>query len=108
MDGIPPNGPLKDRIAWILDTYPAARENYLIAQFYYWLEYDGLRQMLEPADHPVPDIADRFFWWYTTTARSPKTLLQRTQEVQKERPHLAPSPETQDHRKRQATAGPIN
>ena len=110
MKGIPPNGNLRQRIAWILDHHPEAKEDYRLTAFYYWLEYDGLAGILAPGA-PQPDIdaaLSRFLEWYITTARNPKTLLQRTQEVQRERPHLAPSAQTQARRKRQGRAGPIN
>lgn len=107
---VPPSGSLYQRITWILQKHPEAKEDYRLAAFYYWMHYDGLAQTLAPdaTQDEIDAALSRFLEWYITTARSPKTLLQRTQELQRMRPDLAPSPATRARRQRQAKAGPIN
>lgn len=106
---VPPSGPLKDRIAWILEKHPEARDDHQLVHVLYWQYYDGLERVLNPVgDSDIEDPLERFKWWYMNKARSPKTIQNRCMEVQRERPHLAASKSAQKKRRRQATQGAVN
>lgn len=95
------SGTISQRIEYLLDEHPEARDDYMRLLALFWLEFDGLAEVLE-------DKADRFVEWFVRSATSPKTLQNRCGEVQNENPDLEASKEIAELRMRQATQGPIN
>lgn len=93
-------GDLVDRLTYILEQYPAARDNYRVALARYWLEFDGL-------DRVLGDKTDAFVDWFTNHATSSKTLQNRTGEIQNQRRDLEASPEIARWRETQSKAGPV-
>jgi len=93
-------GDIYDRISYILEVWPETQENYKALQFRYWMEFDGLREVLRSGD------PSRFEHWYRFRAKSAKTLLQRCQEVQNRRPDLEPA-EVREKRLKQSRRGPV-
>ena len=67
-----------DRVRYILETYPDTRDSYQALMMRYWLEFDGLRDLLT-----APDKAHVLIDWFTTRATSPKTLQNRAMEVKR-------------------------
>jgi len=94
------SGDLRKRMAYILQKYPNARNEYRLAMYYFWLEFEGLGDALG-------EKADAFRTWFTDRVTSPKTLQNRTMEVQNRNPELEASPKVEQQRQRQATAGPV-
>lgn len=94
------SGNLRQRMRYILTRYPEARDNYRLACYLFWVEFEGL-------DDVLGDRADAFKRWFTDQATSPKTLQNRCQEVQNWRPELEASPQVEKQRQRQAKAGPV-
>jgi hypothetical protein len=93
-------GNLRERMAYILRKYPAARNDYNLACFYYWLEFDGL-------DAVLGDKVDAFRSWLVKQATSPETIRRRTQEVQNWKPELDADPDVEEYRQSQSRRGPV-
>jgi hypothetical protein len=92
---------IKDRVRAVLARHPDARNNYRRLMFYYWLEYDGLADIL-------PDeLREAFKLWIGKRATAPKTLQNRCMEVQNEYPELEASSSVQEWRERQSRAGAV-
>ena len=98
--GIQVAGNLIDRLEDILERYPEARDDYAAACARYWIEYDGLGELLGPLTEP-------FVKWFVSRAKSPKTLQNRIMEIQSRRSDLEARPEVEEARQRQAKAGPV-
>ena len=94
------SGNLRDRIRYILEEHPDARDDYKLAIFIYWCEFDGLTDILG-------DRADAFREWFISDAVSPQTLRNRTQEVQNRHYGLDASPEVEALRQKQSKRGPV-
>jgi hypothetical protein len=94
------SGNIRDRMRYILSEYPKARDDYRLALYLYWREFEGLGELLG-------DKADAFRQWFVNSATSPKTLQNRTMEVQNRNPELEASPDIAQERQRQAKAGPV-
>ena len=93
-------GGIREKIAYILETFPETQERYMALYLEYYTQFRGLRKIVESGDW------ERFkrFWLYE--AENPKTLLQRCQEVQNKRPELEPA-EVREKRLKQSRQGPI-
>jgi hypothetical protein len=94
------SGNLRQKMAYVLQKYPEARNDYRLAMFYFWLEFEGL-------DDALGEKVDAFREWFVDRATSPKTLQNRTMEVQNRNPELDASPAVEEQRQRQSTAGPV-
>jgi hypothetical protein len=93
-------GNLVDRLEYLLEEHPEAREDYMTGIVLYWLEFDGLQTILG-------DKADAFREWFMAHAKSPKTIQNRIMEIQNRRPDLEASRDVEQVRQRLARAGPI-
>ena len=90
----------KERVKWVLQEHPEARDCYRTAQFYVWLYWYNLRDNL--------GSVEQFRKWYTSEKTvAAKTILQRCQEVQKQNPELRPRPSIQKRRQQQSRQGPV-
>lgn len=94
------SGNLRDKVRYILTEYPAARDSYTLAMFYFWREFEGL-------DDVLGDRADAFRTWFTDRATSPKTLQNRAMEVQRWHPEVEASPQVEKQRQRMSRQGPV-
>lgn len=93
-------GTIVDKLTHILQSHPEARDDYKTAMALYWLEFDGL-------DEVLGEQADAFRQWFESRATAPKTLQNRTMEIQNKYPTLEASSDVEEWRQRQATAGPV-
>lgn len=93
-------GDNRKRAEYILQTYPEARNDYRLAIFWWWMEFDSLGDILG-------DRADAFREWFVSQGTSPQTVRNRTQEVQNWRRELEASPEVEAVRQRQRNQGPV-
>lgn len=93
-------GDIYDRLAYIMEVYPETQGNYKALHFRYWMEFEGLREVLKSGD------SSRFEHWYRYKATSPKTLNNRAGELQNKRPDLEPS-EVREKRLKQSRQGRI-
>ena len=96
-----PQGTIKDRIVSILRRHPDARNSYHALMFWYWLEVDGMEDVLDGTS------SERFRKWFVSRATSAKTLQNRCLEIQREHPGLDATDEVREWRDDQATAGPV-
>jgi hypothetical protein len=94
-------GNVVDNVTYILEQYPDTRNSYKRLLVRYWLEFDGLDEILGP------EVCEAFLTWFTKRATSPKTLQNRVGEVQNARPDLEACPDVADWRLRQARAGVV-
>lgn len=94
------SGNLYDRLTYILTEYPEARDSYMLAIFRFWMELEGL-------DEVLGDKADAFKRWFVRQATSPKTIQNRIGELQSRHPELEASPEVERQRQRQAKQGRV-
>ena len=85
----------------LLQEFPETRDDYAELVVRFWLEFDGLDEVLPPYLH------DRFIRWYCNGATSPKTIVNRAMELQRQYPALDASPEVRALRDRQAKQGPV-
>lgn len=97
---------LQDRVRWILNTYPATRDDDRLLVLRYWLDFDGLGELL---DADAIQTLERFLSHPKTA--NPETLRRRRQELQRldsggSDETLAPSDSTKRWRKSRAHAGP--
>ena len=92
-----------ERIKYLLREYPKTRNDYKLLVARYWLEFDGLRDMLRN----VGDDVDVAFCRWMMTATSAKTIQNRTMEIQKQHPDLDADANTRRRRNVQATQGVI-
>ena len=97
---------LQDQVRWILDHYPATRDNDRLLVLRYWLEFDGLRELL---DGEAIATLERFM--ANPRTATPETVRRRRQELQRldsggSDDDLAPSDSTKRWRKARAHAGP--
>lgn len=95
-------GSVADKIEAILRKHPDARNSYHALMYWYWLEHDGLDDVLRS-----PAQREAFRVWFTKYATSCKTLQNRTQEAQRRNPGLDACDDVRQWRDRQATAGPV-
>jgi hypothetical protein len=95
-------GNVVDRLTHLLETCPDTRESYMTLIARYWLTYDGLAAILA-----LPMQPHEFLAWFEQAATSPKTLQNRTMEIQRRRPHLDASPGVRKKRQAMAKAGPV-
>ena len=95
------SGSISQRLEYLLSEHPEARDDYKAVMALFWLEFDGLADVLG-------DKADAFREWFVRSATSPKTIQNRCMEVQNDHPELEASKEIADLRLRQSTQGPIN
>jgi len=95
----PASDSIKDRMAYILEQNPEARDDYKLAMAMYWFEFDGLHEVL--GDRAV-DFRD----WFIAQATAPKSIQNRAGEVQNENPRLEACPKVARWRERQSRAGP--
>jgi hypothetical protein len=93
-------GDVVTRMTYVLERYPEARGSYKAALFYFWLEFDGLAEVLDGK-------AEEFGAWLTEKATSPKTLQNRCMEIQNRRPDLEAPPKVEVWRQRQSRAGRV-
>ncbi len=100
--GVAIAGTILDKMTYVLEKYPRARESYQYAAFFYWLEFDGLGEIL--GDQA---LCDRFARWLDRDATSFKTLQNRAMEIQNDRPDLEAPREVERIRQRQSRAGRI-
>ena len=94
---------LRDKVAYILEHHPDARDDDALLLYYYWLEFDNLADSLEP------DALRRFKTWFAGSATNPETIRRRRQEIQQlrgEYGHLLPSEQVANYRKARDSAGP--
>lgn len=97
-----PVGNLEDKVEDILDRFPGTRGSYRALMFRFWVEYDGLGDVLG-------DKAEAFAKWFLNHKRSTstKTLQNRAMEVQKRRPDLDAEKSTRAWRNKQARRGRV-
>ena len=91
-------GNIVDKLTYILEEHPEAREDYKAAIALYWSEFDGLCEILG-------DKVTEFQEWFEEHATSPQTIRNRTQEIQNKRPDLDASSETEKWRQRRSRSG---
>jgi len=91
---------ITERVTYILEAYPDTRNSYKLLIARYWLEFDGLRQLLQKAPLTVSD----FLQWILH-ATPAKSIQNRGMEAQNIRPDLEASPIIEQRRQRQAGAG---
>ena len=91
-------GNIVDRIEWLLETYPDARDDYTVLIIRYWLEFDGLADLVDE---------EAILEWARQRVTAPKTLQNRAMEIQRRRPDLDARPEVREWRNRQAKAGVV-
>lgn len=95
-------GNVVDRIDFLLETCPEARDSYMTLIARYWLQFDGLSALL------AQGMSEKDFQvWFEFRATSPKTIQNRAMEIQRRKAHLDASPAVLKTRARQATAGPV-
>ena len=87
-------------IKFILETDPSARNDYRRMMARFWLEFEGL-------DEVLGDKAGAFVDWFTQQATPPKTLQNRCMEIQNQHRDLEADPHVKEYRRRQATAGRV-
>ena len=95
-------GNLEDKVGDILERFPGTRGSYRALMFRFWVEYDGLGDVLG-------DKAEAFGKWFKNPKRatSTKTLQNRAMEVQKRRPELDAEKSTRAWRNKQARRGRV-
>lgn len=93
-------GDVITKMTFVLEQHPEAREDYKLAMFYYWREFDGL-------DETLNGQIDAFKEWLANQATSPKTLQNRCMEIQNKRPDLEAPPEIEEWRQKQSKAGRV-
>jgi len=93
-------GNIRDRMTYVLEKYPEACRDYRQAMFHYWIEFDGLADVLG-------DKLEDFRAWWAETAESVKTLQNRAMEIQNARPDLEAPPDVEEWRQKQSRAGPV-
>lgn len=93
-------GTIVDKLTYILEEHPEARDDYMAAMFRYWQQFDGLGEVLG-------EKAEAFLEWFTSQATSVKTLQNRAMEIQRRRGDLDASSDVRKWRDRQAKAGPV-
>ena len=92
-------GDVVDRLTDLLESYPDARECYMVAIFRYWLTFEGLDQFVADPDALLA---------WAQRATPAQTLRNRHQDVWKElRRDLAPTQETQARWWAMRKQGPI-
>lgn len=74
----PPLDSYRDRVAWILENYPEARNDDRLCLYLYWLLYDGLGVALG-SDETIA----RFRHFIENNATTPETIRRRRAEIQK-------------------------
>ena len=94
-------GSVADKVEAILRKRPSARNSYHELMYWYWLEHDGLDDVLP--SHRQREI---FRIWFAGLATSCKTLQNRAMERQRANPGLDASDDVRQWRDRQACAGP--
>jgi len=112
--GSVPQGTIKDRLINILRRHPDARNSYQAAAYWYWVECDGLLNVIETCSkgdwpcrkHPSID-GEPFRKWLVSKATSFKTIQNRVLEIQREHPGLDACDEVREWRDRQSVAGPV-
>lgn len=94
-------GDVVDRVRFVLESYPETRDSYAALMAAFWMEFDGLDEVL-PAD-----VHDDFVCWFVSRATSAKTLQNRAMEVQRGDARLGPSEGVREKRRRQAVQGRV-
>jgi len=92
-------GSIADKLEYILEEHPDARDDYRVAMVTYWAQFEGL-------DRVLGERLDAFRAWLVD-ATSPKTIQNRVMEIQNRRPDLEARSDVEELRQRQATAGPV-
>jgi hypothetical protein len=92
-------GSIADKVQAVLEDHPEARNDYMLAMFYFWVEFEGLEEVLGDR---VEDFRD---WWLKAT--SPKTLQNRCMEIQNRYHDLDADPQVERLRQAQSKAGPV-
>lgn len=105
--GSVPQGSVKDRLASILRRHVAARNSYQAAAYWYWVECDGLLDILKACCEGEEVDPEPFRRWLVAKATSFKTIQNRVMEIQREHPGLDASDGVRDWRDKQAAAGPV-
>lgn len=93
---------LQDKVAYVLEHYPEARDDDRLLTLWYWRTWDNLAAVVSE------DQFDRLLTWCRNAAH-PETIRRRRQEIQKLRTevgHLLPSDSVAAFRKAQDGAGP--
>lgn len=93
-------GDIYDQIAYLLELYPRTQERYMEVYLRYYETFQGLREIVESGNWKA------FERWWLYKAKNPKTLLQRTQEVQNRSPELEPTG-VREKRRKQSKQGRI-
>lgn len=94
-------GDIPTRIAYLLSQRPVTRDSYPRLVFEYWLEFDGLSDILPPEQ--LAALRD----WMERRATSWKTIQNRAGEVQNQIPALEATPDIADRRRQQAKQGRV-
>ena len=95
-------GDVVAKVKHLLETMPETRDSYAELVGRYWLEFDGLADILPPWCH------DAFLCWLNRKeTTSWKTIQNRAGEIQNEHPELDASPAVRELRRRRATQGPV-
>lgn len=95
------SGTISKRLEYLLAEHPEARDDYMVLLVLFWVEFDGLAEVLG-------DKTDAFKEWFVRSATSPKTIQNRCMEVQNAQADLEASSPVAAQRLRQATQGPVN
>lgn len=95
-------GNLEQKVESVLERFPGTRGSYRALFFRFWMEYDGLGDVLG-------DKVEAFAKWFLNhrCATSTKTLQNRTMEVQRRRPDLDAEKSTRTWRNKQARRGRV-
>ena len=93
------NGTDADRVRHLLETDEGCRNSYAELVGRYWLQFDGLDDVLPAYLH------EPFLSWLSREATSWKSLQNRAMEVQRARDDLAPAPDVEQYRQKQGEGG---
>lgn len=96
-------GNIEEKVEAILERFPGTRNCYRAVMLRYWVEYDGLADILGD------DGAEAFGRWFMDAhkATSPKTIQNRAMEVQRRRADLDAEQTTREWRNRKARGGRV-
>ena len=93
---------LKNQVAYILETYPEARDSDALTLFHFWCDWDGLSALFD--DSALEAIKE--FLQKATSAETIRRRRQEIQQLQTEIGRLRPSEGAIAYRRARDGAGP--
>ena len=94
-------GDVIQKVRHLLQNDSGCRDSYAELVGVYWLEFDGLANVIPPECH------EAFIRWLNNEATSWKTIQNRAEELQHRQPELDASAGIRARRERQATQGVV-